>query len=60
MRGILGDLRTFPGVFDSVVGDMTNVSRRIMEYVGCTTHQPDRNSRASGDHKSRRNPDPAV
>lgn len=33
MHEIMGDLRAFSGVFGSVVGDMTNVSRDIMEYV---------------------------
>lgn len=34
---ILGDLRTFSGVFDLVVGDLTNVSQYIVEYVGYLT-----------------------
>jgi len=30
---ILGGLHAFSGVFDSAVGNMTNVSRDIVEYV---------------------------
>ena len=33
MREILGDLHAFSGVFDLVVGNMTSVSRDIVEYV---------------------------
>lgn len=60
MREILGDLRTFPGVFDLVVGDITNVSRDIMKYVRCRTHQTGPCSLVSGDHESRRNRDPTI
>lgn len=35
MHEMLGELHMFPGIFDSVVYNMTNVSRDIMEYVGC-------------------------
>jgi len=37
MHEILGGLHAFSGVFDSVVGNMTNVSHDIMEYVKCPT-----------------------
>jgi hypothetical protein len=33
MHGILGDLQTFSGVFGSALGNMSDVSRGIMEYV---------------------------
>jgi len=55
MHEILGDLHAFPGVFDSVVGNMTNVSRDIMEHVKCPILREDSYSRLSGDRKSRRN-----
>lgn len=53
MHEILGDLHVFSGVFDSVVGNMTNVSRDIMEHVKYPTLQKDSYSRLSGDRKSR-------
>ena len=60
MREILGDLRTFPVVFDSVVGNMTSASRNIMEYVRYLTSWSNPYSRVSGDRESRRHPDPAI
>lgn len=60
VREILGDLRTFPSVFDSAIGDMTTMSHNIMEYVKYPTCWPDPYSRVLGDHKSRRNPNPVI
>jgi hypothetical protein len=41
MYEILGELNTFPGVFDSAVGNMANVSRDIVQYVKYLTLQLD-------------------
>jgi len=52
MHEILGELHAFPGVFDSVVGNMANVSRDIMQYVKYPTLQLDSYLRVSGGRKS--------
>lgn len=52
MHEILGELQAFPGVFDSVVGNMANVSRDIMQYVKYLTLQLDSYLRVSGGRKS--------
>lgn len=60
MHEILADLHTFSGVFDSVVGNMTNLPRDIMEHVKCPTLQPDSYLQLLGDRKSLRNPGRAI
>ena len=52
MHEILGELHTFPGVFDSVIGNMADVSRDIMQYVKYLTLQSDFYLRVTGDRKS--------
>ena len=60
MHKILDELHALPGVFDSVVGNVTNVSHDIMEYVKCPTLQLDSYSRVSGLRESPRNLGPAI
>lgn len=60
MHEILAELHTFPGVFDSVVGNMANVSRDIMQHVKYLTIRLDSYLRVSGDRKSRQNLDPVI
>jgi len=49
MHEILGELHTFPGVFDSVIDNLANVSRDITQYVKYLILQLDPNLRVSDD-----------
>lgn len=60
MHDVLGDLRGFSDVFNSVVAEMTDLSRGIMKHVRFKTFEPGFYSRISGDRESRRNPDPDI
>jgi len=60
MHEILGELHTFPGVFDSVVDNLVNVSRDTMQYVKYLILQFDPYLRVSDDRKPRQNVDPVI
>lgn len=60
MHEILGDLRGFTGLFDSVIGNMSDLSRDIVKYVIFQTPELDPYSQASGLDKSRRNINPDI
>lgn len=51
MHEILGDLRGFTGLFDSVIGNMTGLSRDVVKYVKFQTLELNSHSRVSGHHK---------
>jgi len=60
MHEILGELHTFPGALDSVVGNLANVPRDIMQYVKYLILQLDPYLRVSDNRKPRQNVDPVI